>query len=124
MSVDLSASLDIASRVMDFTNARARALNENLAHASVPGYKRVDVDFSALAQAIEQQDARKRTQALASLSPTVGVDRSAPAGADGNTVDFEREQIQIDKNALIHEIAAAMVSVSLQQMRSAISGHS
>jgi len=123
MSNDLGSVIDVATRVMDFTSARARALNMNLAHASEPGYRRVDVDFSTLAKALQEEDAAKRARALASVAPKVEVDATAPAGADGNTVNFEREQIQNDKNALIHELAAAMVSATLQQMRSAISGH-
>jgi len=124
MSGDLSGVLDIASRVMDFTNARARALNLNLAHASEPGYRRVDVDFSTLAKALQEEDEGKRAQALSRAAPAMEVDASAVAGADGNTVNFETEQIQLDKNSLIHEVAAAMVSATLAQMRSAISGHS
>lgn len=124
MSHDLGAAIDIASRVMDFTSARARALNTNLAHASEHGYRRVDVDFATLAKALREEDPARREKALAKASPKPEIDATAPAGVDGNTVNFEKEQIQGDKNALLHQIAAMMVSSSLQQLRAAISGRS
>ena len=43
-------------------------------------------------------------------------------GPAGNTVQFEKEQIQIDKNALLHELATFVVSSKLSQLRNAIRG--
>jgi flagellar basal-body rod protein FlgB len=109
---------------MDFTNARARALNTNLAHASDPGYHRVDVDFATLAKALREEDPARRERALAKAAPHAEVDPDAPAGSNGNNVNFETEQIQSDKNALLHQLATLMVAGKLQQLRAAISGHS
>ena len=122
MSIDLTAGFDAAQRVMDFTTARARALNTNLAHASEPGYHRVDVDFAALAKALREEEPAKRERALARAAPRAEVDAEAPAGVNDNSVNFEREQIQSDKNGLIHQLATLMVSAQLQQLRAAITG--
>jgi len=124
MSHDLTAIFDVAAKVMDYTSARARALNTNLAHANEAGYRRVDVSFETLAKALREQEVEKRDAELAKAAPRAEVDARAVAGGDGNTVNFETEQIQSDKNGLLHQIAASMVSSTLQQMRAAISGRS
>jgi flagellar basal-body rod protein FlgB len=124
VSHDLTAIFDVSRRVMDYTSARARALSTNLAHASEAGYRRVDVSFESLAKALREDEGRKRDEALAKAEPKTEVDARAAASGDGNTVNFEVEQIQSDKNGLLHELAATMVSSALQQMRAAISGRS
>jgi flagellar basal-body rod protein FlgB len=124
VSLELTGAIDVAKRVMDFTNARARALNTNLAHASDPGYRRVDVDFATLAKALREEDPVKRERALGKSLPQAVVDPDAIAGSNGNNVNFETEQIQGEKNALLHQLATLMVSGQLQQLRAAISGRS
>ena len=124
MSADLTAGIDVAQRVMDFTSARARALNTNLAHASEPGYHRVDVDFATLAKALREGEPGERERALAKAQPKAADDPAAPAGLNGNNVTFEKEQVEVDRNALIHQLAALMVSSQLQALRAAISGRS
>jgi flagellar basal-body rod protein FlgB len=124
VSIDLTSGFDAAQRVMDFTSARARALNTNLAHASEPGYHRVDVDFATLAKALRADDAARREVELAKVRPQAVADPNAVAGSNGNNVNFETEQVQMDKNGLLHQLATVMVTAHLQQMRAAISGRS
>jgi flagellar basal-body rod protein FlgB len=124
VSHDLTAIFDVSRRVMDYTSARARALSTNLAHASEAGYRRVDVSFETLAKALREEEAKKRDATLAAAAPRAEVDARAPVSGDGNSVSFEIEQVQGDKNALLHQLAATMVSNALQQMRAAISGRS
>ena len=112
----------LPSRVLDWTSARARALQTNLAHASQPGYRRVDVDFAALAKAVRDEQERGRHGALERARPSIEVDRETAPGLSGNSVEFEREQVQIDKNALLHELATLMVSTKVNQLRAAIRG--
>ena len=119
---ELDGAFLLPTRVLDFTSARARALNQNLAHANVPGYRRVDVDFAALLAAVKDEREPGHTGALAGAHPTTAQDATAPVGADGGNVEFEREQIQIEKNALLHQLATLMVSGTLNQLRSAIRG--
>jgi flagellar basal-body rod protein FlgB len=124
VSDELTARIDVAQRVMDFTSARARALNTNLAHASEPGYRRVDVDFATLAKALRECAPEKREQALAAARPQALPDATATPGLNGNDVTFEKEQVEVDRNALIHQLAALMVNSELQSLRAAISGRS
>jgi flagellar basal-body rod protein FlgB len=111
----------LPTRVLDWTSARARALQSNLAHAGEPGYRRVDVDFDELVKAV-----RKRRQdgdaSLVRAQPTIEVDATAAAGPTGNTVSFEKEQVQLDKNELLHELATFIVSSKVSGLRNAIRG--
>ena len=124
MSSDLTGAIDVAQRVMDFTSARARALTTNLAHASEPDYRRVDVDFATLAKALRQSEPAERERLLAKAQPKAVDDPEAPAGLNGNNVTFEKEQVEVERNALVHQLAALMVSSQLQALRAAISGRS
>jgi flagellar basal-body rod protein FlgB len=119
---DLDRVFLLPVRVLDWTSARSRALQTNLAHASEPGYRRVDVDFAQLAKAVREEIEKGREGALGRARPSIEVDRAAPAGPSGNSVEFEREQVQIDKNALLHSLAAFVVNGRLQTLRSAIRG--
>ncbi len=112
----------LPSRVLDWTSARARALQSNLAHASQPGYRRVDVEFGGLLEAVRAARERGRVDVLERVRPSVAVDATAAAGENGNSVDFEREQVQIDKNALLHELATLVVNGRLNTLRAAIRG--
>lgn len=118
---DLDRLFLLPGKVMDFTSARARALGANLAHASQPGYRRNDVDFAVLAKAARDEHGHKEG-ALAKVHPTAELDTKTPVGADGSNVDYEREQIEIEKNALLHELAAFMVQGRVSTLKSAIRG--
>jgi flagellar basal-body rod protein FlgB len=120
---DLDRVFLLPHRVLDFTSARARALNTNLAHASEPGYRRVDVDFGTLAEAV-RAERRGRDGATEGVRPATAIDEDALPSANGNTVQFDHEQVQVDKNALLHELAAFALNARLNTLRSAIRGQS
>jgi len=123
VSRELGSVFDVAAKVMDYTSARARALNTNLAHQNQPGYRRVDVDFTKLLDAV-RAEGTDRERRLESVRPEIRTDQDAPVGENGNSVRFEQEQMEIEKNALLHEITAQMLNGRLNQLRSAISGRS
>ncbi|MBL8840757.1 MAG: flagellar basal body rod protein FlgB [Planctomycetes bacterium] len=119
---DFDKSFAVTHKVLDWTTARARALTTNIAHASEPGYKRVDVSFGDLLEAVRAERERGQQGALARAKPEAVVDLSAAPSSNGNTVDFEREQVQIDKNSLLHDLATYFASSKLNSLRSAIRG--
>jgi flagellar basal-body rod protein FlgB len=119
---NLTKGFDVASRLLDFTSARARALATNVAHASQPGYRRVDVEFGALLEAVRGERERGQSGLLGKVKPEARVDEGALPGSNGNSVDFEREQVQIDKNALLHQLATEFINSKLNGLRSAIRG--
>ena len=98
---------------------RQEALAANIANASTPGYKRVDVDFhGALAAALGSSDAKTKlattgfaTQADASVSNTQ---------ADGNSIDVENESAKMAANALEQQAAVSVAKTRNAILRAAM----
>ena len=56
-------------------------------------------------QELERASASGDPQALAGLKPALAVDTTAPAvSPDGNTVNLEKELMQMNQNALTHSL--------------------
>lgn len=115
----------MASKVsLDMTAVRAEAISSNIANLEKPGYKRIDVapTFQAeLNRAIASGDTSK----MSGMQPQLSVDTTALAGnKDGNTVQLESELINLSQNTLAHTLETQLVSSSLSQLRSAITGRS
>ena len=82
-----------------------------------------EVDRYKTAKTRERVEIEKgRAGALEKARPKIEQDRDAPASDNGNNVDFEREQTQLEKNALLHQLATFVVNQRLNQLRSAIRG--
>src|SRR4051794_3614618 len=88
----------LLQRAMEGATMRQQALAGNIANVNTPGYKRQDVDFqTALTNAI---DARKP---LGGVTFSAATDSTAPARADGNSVDIDQENAELSKNGLQYE---------------------
>ena len=120
--MDLESTYQVISKVMDYTAARSRALALNLGNQNTPGYRRVDVDFESLFDAMREQDKDSRSRALRSIHPEIVLDDAARPGLNGNSVDQERELVALSQMALVHQLATQMASGRTQGLRMAISG--
>ena len=98
---------------------RQEALAANIANASTPGYRRVDVDFhGALAAALGSSDARN---AVRSTSFMTQADASVGSTqADGNSIDVENESAKMAANALEQQAAVSVLKARTAIMRSAL----
>jgi flagellar basal-body rod protein FlgB len=111
-----------AKKMLDVTVLRHEAISSNLANLETPNYKRIDVSpsfESQLKQAITSQD----PQQIAAAQPELAVDTQATSGrGDGNTVLLESEMMKLNQNMIEHTLETQLVSGSLQQLRTAITG--
>jgi len=98
---------------------RQEALAANIANASTPGYRRVDVDFhGALAAALGSSDARN---AVRSTSFMTQADASVGSTqADGNSIDVENESAKMAGNALEQQAAVSVAKTRNAILRSAM----
>ena len=98
---------------------RQEALAANIANASTPGYKRVDVDFhGALAAALGSSDAKTK---LATTSFATQADASVGnTQADGNSIDVENESAKMAANALEQQAAVSVAKTRNAILRSAM----
>ena len=110
------------SRTMDWNMAQARAVAQNLANASTPRYRRVDVDFRPFLEIARMQDRERQLEAYSRMSPTIKEDRDAVGGPDGNSVDLDQETVLLHKVLMRHELAAQLTSGKLSGLRHAITG--
>lgn len=112
---DLTTGNRLLSRLMSAASTRDRVLAENIANQNVPGYQRRVVTFEdALRQRIQAN------QAHADLQPTIQVDKTSPAGPDGNNVTLELETSSMRENRLAYELYATMLQSRLSMNQSAI----
>ena len=97
---------------------RHEALAANIANASTPGYRRVDVDFhGALAAALGSSDAKHAVEAAGFTTQTdsVGVTQ-----ADGNSIDIDNESAKLAANALEQQAAVSVAKTRNAILRSAM----
>ena len=104
--------------------ARHAALADNIANVDTPGFVRTDVDFEkALALALDR--ARRAPQRAADLLAATPLrtrrDHLAPARADGNNVDIDREMAALARNALRYQAASEALAARIRMLRAAIS---
>jgi flagellar basal-body rod protein FlgB len=109
-------------KLLDATAMRHEAIASNLANIETPGYQRMDVNpsFNAeLNQAMRAGD----SASLAGLSPSLTVDANAVANTrDGNTVQLEKELMNLNQNTVAHALETQLVTGQLLRLRLAITG--
>ncbi len=117
-----SDNLQIASKLLDAAVLRQEAIAANIANAETPGYRRIDVasDFAAQLKA-----SVARGDPVTSLRPTLEEDTHARSvRPDGNSVEVERELLEMNRNSAEHEFLSQVVSFNLKQLKVAITGRS
>lgn len=108
--------------MLDATVARHEAIASNIANAETPHYKRLDLAPS-FRQELQNALAANNPAQLNSLQPTLAPDPTAlPANRDGNTVNLERELVELGRNTLENAVQTQIVSANLAKLRMAISG--
>ena len=98
---------------------RHEALAANLANATTPGYRRVDVDFhGALNAALGSDDAREAVESTAFVTQA---DSSVGATkADGGSIDVDAESAKLAANALEQQAAVAVARTRNAILRNAM----
>ena len=105
-------------RTIAGASQRHNALAANIANASTPGYRRVDVDFhGALAAALGSSNAKTavETTGFSTQADSVGATQ-----ADGNSIDIDNESAKLAANALEQQAAVAVAKTRNAILRSAM----
>jgi len=105
-------------RTIAGASQRHNALAANIANASTPGYRRVDVDFhGALAAALGSSDAKHTVESTAF---TTQADSIGVTQADGNSIDVDNESAKLAANALEQQAAVSVLKARTAIIRSAL----
>lgn len=113
----------VLTKVLDGTAVRQRALANNIANAETPGYQRQEVDFSTRLQEIVNRadaDPHSAIADIQQLAVQPGDDENAVPRADGNTVQIDREMVELARNALEYETSAQLLTMKYRALNSAI----
>lgn len=111
---------DLESRLLlqllSASTVRAEVIANNLANQNTPGFKRQYVDFEdVLAAELERKDGRPDR-----VQPEVLTDERTPGRPDGNNVSMELEMNALNKNRLLYETYAAILTTKMELVRASI----
>jgi flagellar basal-body rod protein FlgB len=140
----LDTGLDFYRQVLAVRGYRQQVLSADIANASTPGFKAVDVDFAAaLKQAASAESSRGGAPARVWLiddprqmrpaATAATGDSGAYAGAvkyqagtevtlDGNSVNLDMEKTQAAANGLDYEAVATFTTQTLRMLSIAVNG--
>ena len=111
-------------KTLDAVALRHEAIASNIANLETPGYKRVDVAPSFQSE-LERACASGDPRQIASLKPALVTDVNAvPQGRDGNTVNLEREFMELTQNTVANAVETRFLSGRLARLKLAITGKS
>lgn len=139
MSTSFATTNRVLADTLDRLWLREQVLSANLANAETPGYKRLDLEWTAPAAESEGESpfrlALARTHALhfgtggstglAGTSAGRSVarlvrDRETAVRNDGNNVDLEREMVLLTETSLWYQTTLAMLGRRLGMLRNVI----
>jgi flagellar basal-body rod protein FlgB len=109
-------NVDMLVRLMGAATERGRAIANNVANESTPGYKRQVVRFEELLRDAIDSGARD----LEDVQPALVTDTLTPAGPDGNNVNLELELNAGRQNRLLYDTYAAMLESHFELLRAGI----
>jgi flagellar basal-body rod protein FlgB len=131
--------LQFYRHVLDLRAYRQQILTADIANASTPGFKAVDLDFRAALDAATGGSADEPRPALwlvddprhfdcdasshaGAIGDAVKYQTGGPVTLDGNSVDLSQEKVAAGENAVQYEAVASFVSETIKMLTVAIAG--
>jgi flagellar basal-body rod protein FlgB len=117
-----SSNYQLANKLLDASVLRQEAIASNIANAETPGYRRLDIapDFATELRArLQSGDIAAAKQVQPRLIEDANARSMRP---DGNTVEIDRELLQMNRNTVDHEFLTELISRNIKQLRLAITG--
>jgi flagellar basal-body rod protein FlgB len=109
-------------QLLDVTAMRHSALASNIANVETPGYKRLDLAKTFQSQ-LKESIARGDRHGIKAAKASLAVDQSAASmRADGNTVQIDKELLEMNGNSANYEVLTQFASSSLKRLKMAITG--
>jgi flagellar basal-body rod protein FlgB len=145
MAAAIDTGLDFFRQVLALRATRQEILSADIANASTPGFKAVDLDFAAAMQdAMSQRrgageappaapkrlwlvDDGRQLPTANSVGANAGPDfikyqTGGEVTLDGNSVDLDTEKVTAAENAVQYEAAATFASQTIRMLMIAITG--
>jgi flagellar basal-body rod protein FlgB len=140
VTIAVDAGVDFFRQVLALRGYRQEILSADIANASTPGFKAVDLDFRQALAAAGAPDAARPAAAPVLLVDDprhiAAIGGPAPPGAaaavkyqsgtavtlDGNSVDLNLEKVEAAENAVQYQAAATFTSQIVRMLTTAING--
>lgn len=123
-----SGAVPVLQKALAFYESRNALIARNIAHASTPGYRPVDLDEGAFQAALKKAVAERASTHLREFRMEGGFRevavREGQVRHDGNAINMERQQARLADNTIAFERAAQMLSSSFRVLEIAIRGRS
>jgi flagellar basal-body rod protein FlgB len=128
------AGFDFFRHVLELRGYRQQILAGDIANASTPGFKAVDLDFraalaaatgtSASAARLRVEDPRHLASAGGRAAGPAAVKYriDGPVTLDGNSVNLDREKVLAAENAVHYQAAAGFVTQMIKMLTIAAGG--
>ncbi len=126
-------SIDIMQRAMSASSLRSQLINNNIANATTPNYKRQDVTFQAeLERAVRSEKEAPGVQMTLTDEKHIPVMRvkdykdvkakkitefNSYQNNDGNSVDIDNEMMESSKNTLYYTALAARTAKEFNKLK-------
>lgn len=133
----LDTGLEFYRQVLNLRADRQQLLTADIANASTPGFKAIDLDFGEALAAAEgggkpsgltwlvddPQHLKGPTEGVAgTAAAAIKYQIGAPLTLDGNSVDLNQEKVAAGENAIQYEAAISFASQIIKMLAVAISG--
>ena len=143
MTGPVDTGLEFYRQVLELRGYRQQILTADIANASTPGFKAVDLDFREALNTVtatspsataslspglvwfidDPQHLTPTTNGLpGSLAASVKYQVDTPVSLDGNSVDLNSEKATAAENAVQYEAAASFASQIIRMLTIAING--
>ena len=145
MAAPIDTGLDFFRQVLSLRAYRQEILSADIANASTPGFKAVDLDFAAaMGTAMTRrpgsdgtappsprklwlvddtrQIASPERGGAAGMTAFVKYQTGSEVTLDGNSVDLDHEKVTAAENAVQYEAAATFTSQTIRMLMIAITG--
>jgi flagellar basal-body rod protein FlgB len=142
MALPIDTGIEFFRQVLALRGYRQEILSANIANASTPGFKAIDLDFAGALNAATRAPRSAAADGSRRLwlvdndrQMTIDGNGAAPAGAnfvkyqagsevtlDGNSVDLDHEKTTAAENAVQYEAAATFTTQTIRMLMTAING--
>ena len=121
--VSQSTNFALAAKLLDAAVMRQEAIATNIANAETPGFKRVDINADFNRELATRMNRGASSRELRDVRLEIKEDENPRAmRQDGNTVEVEREMLEMNRNTVAYEFLTDYVSSSFKSLKFAING--
>lgn len=120
---------------LDHRLKRSEVISSNIANSETPGFRAIGYDFEDQLRSLAELDKslpvkttsdrhfhNAFTRADGKINPDIYVRPTESVGEDGNTVDVDKEMVQMSQNQLLYRSAVELISRKIGVIKYAING--